>query len=384
MLHKILLTFTACCGMIASLQAQEKCTIHGTLSDDKLRYSDKAIEKVYLNRLDLFDNIITVDSALIENKQFTINYELKDYKGPEIYLITGFDNGNFPFFVEPGNIEIQVNTQYPVSSTAKGTQCNDLYTEYKLYAEQCLSMQVDSLKVLGKEHGNEWLESKAGFDARTRIGGEAKFRAQVNRLRFLMNHNDTPLAPLMLQKELIYTLEYDAAMQALKSLSPSLEDHNYYQNFSNAVLAKKIDVGSTLPNINMPTADGKVLTLKDFRGKYVLLDFWASWCGPCRREIPYVIKLYNETRNLKDKFVIISFSLDNNRKNWEDAIPAMKINLPDWVHVSDLYGWNSPAARMLGISAIPKTFLIDPEGKVIAFDLRGDHMIQKVKELLNQ
>lgn len=384
MLHKILLTLTACCGMIVSSQAQNKCTIHGTFLNDTLCYSDKTIEKVYLNKLDVLENLVLLDSARVENKQFTFNYEFKDYKGAEIYLLTGFDNGNFPFFAEPGNIEIQINAKYPVSATAKGTQCNDLYTEYKKFVKECVSIQVDSLKVLGEKNGNEWLESKAGFEARSRIGNEAKFKAWVDRMRFLMNHNDTPLAPLMLRKELSYTLEYDAAMLALKSVNPSLEDHIYYQNFSNDVLAKKIDIGSTLPNINMPTADGKILTLKDFRGKYVLLDFWASWCGPCRREIPYVIKLYNETRNLKDKFVIISFSLDNNRKNWEDAIPAMKINLPDWVHVSDLYGWNSPAARMLGISAIPKTFLIDPEGKVIAFDLRGDHMIQKVKELLNQ
>lgn len=384
MLHKILLTFAACCGMITTLQAQERCTINGTLNDETLLYSNDTLKTIYLNKLDVFDNLIPVDSSKVTNKQFKFDFQLKDYKGPEIYLLTGFDNGNFAFFAEPGNIEMNIKTKYPVSSSAKGTLCNDLYTEYKTFAAQCLAMQVDSLRALEKEHGNAWLETDEGFAIRSRIGGEAKFKAWVDRLRFLLNHNDTPLAPLMMQKELSYTMEYDAAMQALESLSPDLTDHVYYQNLSNAILAKKIDIGSTLPNITMPTADGKNLSLKDFRGKYVLLDFWASWCGPCRREIPYVIKLYNETRNLKDKFVIISFSLDNKRKNWEDAIPAMKMNLPDWIHVSDLYGWNSPAVRFLGISAIPKTFLIDPEGKLIAFDLRGDYMIQKVKELLNQ
>ena len=162
-----------------------------------------------------------------------------------------------------------------------------------------------------------------------------------------MEHADSPLTPLMLRKELLFAFNFETANQIRKGLSPKLYNHPYYDSYSNAVLAKNISVGAELPNITMPTADGQTLTLKDFRGKYVLLDFWASWCGPCRREIPYVIKLYNETRDLKDKFVIVSFSLDNKKKNWTDAIPTMGMNLPDWVHVSDLYGWNSPAAQVL-------------------------------------
>ena len=383
MLQKLLLTCMACCGIVSLAQAQQECTIEGVLTNTKLRYTEKNIEKVYLNRMDEMENLIVVDSAQVTNNTFSLRHKLgADFHGAEIYVLTGFDNGNCPFFVEPGNVKLQIDATFPNGGRASGTPANELYEQYKSISSLCTRMQIDSIKVMTSTKGAEWTDSAEGMDIRRRIGGEAKLKTHLARLHFLLEHNDSPLSPLMIRKELLFTLTFDEANELRQSISPALADHNYYEAFSNAVLAKNIGIGSELPNIAMPTVDGKRLTLKDFRGKYVLLDFWASWCGPCRREIPYVIKLYNETRGVKDKFVIISFSLDNKKKAWTDAIPTMGMNLPDWIHVSDLYGWNSPAARDLGVSAIPKTFLLDPEGKLIAIDLRGDHMIQKVKELL--
>lgn len=384
MLSKTILSSAACLALACTLQAQEKCVLRGTFTDDKFCRQPGTVEKVYLNRLDAFDNPVLVDSAQVADKKFTLELPLKAGQQPEIYLLTGFDNGACAFFVEPGTVDLSINAPYPISSHAYGTPTNDLYETYKKIGGECTRIQTDSLALFHKTKGAAWIDSPEGVAARTRIGGEAKFRTHTDRLRYLLEHSDSPLAPIMMQKELLFTMDYDAANQVRQSLSPKLYDHPYYEAFSNAVLAKNINVDAELPNITMPTADGKQLSLKDFRGKFVLLDFWASWCGPCRRETPYVIKLYNKTRDLKDKFVIISFSLDNKKKNWTDAIPTMGMNLPDWVHVSGLYGWNSPAAKVLGVSAIPKTFLINPEGRLIAVDLRGDHMTQKVKELLQE
>lgn len=384
MLQKLLLTCLMCGGAALSAWAQQTCVIEGTFTNDRLRHTDKAIDKVYLNRMDEMENLIPVDSALVSDGKFTLNHALTDYHGAEVYLLSGFDNGYSVFFVEPGTVSLRIDAAYPIGARATGTPANDLYEEYKKIAAKCTQTQVDSLRAFQQSRPAGWIDSDDGVAARARIGGEAKMRTNLERTRFLLDHNDSALAPLMMRKELLYTLSDDAANDLRQSVSPSLEQHPYTEAFSNAVLARHIDIGSELPNIVMPTTDGKKLTLKDFRGKYVLLDFWASWCGPCRREIPYVIKLYNETRDLKDKFVIVSFSLDNKQKSWLDAIPAMGMQLPDWVHASDLHGWNSPAAQTLGISAIPKMFLLDPDGKLIAVDLRGDLMIQKVKELLQQ
>ena len=382
MSQKLLLACLTCCCAASTAFAQQVCTIEGTFSNTKLCHGDAHIQKVYLNRMNEMELPILVDSATVNGNSFVIRHQLKDGHQSEIYLLTGFDNGNTAFFVEPGTVKIHMDAAYPTGAHATGTPTNDLYEAYKRIGEQCTRIQMDSLRQFSQIHPVAWIDSKEGIASRTRIGGEAKFKTHLARMRFLLEHNDSPLSPLMMQKELLYTISFDEANRLRQSMNPALDGHPYEEAFSNAVLAKNISIGSELPNITMPTADNKKLTLKDFRGKYVLLDFWASWCGPCRREIPFVIKLYNETRSVKDKFVIVSFSLDNKKKAWTDAIPTMGMNLPDWVHVSDLYGWNSPAARDLGVSAIPKTFLLDPEGKLIAIDLRGDHMIQKVKELL--
>ena len=127
------------------------------------------------------------------------------------------------------------------------------------------------------------------------------------------------------------------------------------------------------------TPDGKDISLKDFEGKYVLVDFWASWCGPCLREMPNVVKLYKECKG--KNFEIFGVSLDNKKDAWEKAIKA---NGMKWPQGSDLKGWGSEPARLCNVSAIPFTVLIDPEGEVIAIDLRGEQLHAKVKEVLGK
>ena len=135
--------------------------------------------------------------------------------------------------------------------------------------------------------------------------------------------------------------------------------------------------GALAPDINLPTPEGPTLALSSLRGKYVLLDFWASWCGPCRQENPNVVKAYNQ---FKDKgFTIYSVSLDQDKGKWEKAIAADGLT---WYHVSDLAGWNSVAGAAYGVKAIPQSFLIDPQGKIIAKNLRGEALAAKLAEVL--
>lgn len=140
---------------------------------------------------------------------------------------------------------------------------------------------------------------------------------------------------------------------------------------------KGVMVGSVAPDIALSDTTGKAVPLSSLRGKYVLLDFWASWCGPCRAENPNVVRMYNK---FKDKgFTIYSVSLDRTKGEWERAI--RNDNLP-WTHVSDLKFWQSAAAQQYGVQAIPATFLLDKEGKIIAKNLRGDALEAKLDEVL--
>lgn len=163
----------------------------------------------------------------------------------------------------------------------------------------------------------------------------------------------------------------------------------YVTEYPNSTLAKDLKnklpkgppaIGDEAPDIALNTIDGKILSLKDLRGKVVLLDFWASWCGPCRGENPNVVNAYNQ---YKDKgFTVFSVSLDTNKDAWLTAI--QKDGLVWSNHVSDLKGWSTAPAKEYSVRGIPMTYLIDQNGKIIAMNLRGEALQLKLAELLNK
>ncbi|MGF6846525.1 peroxiredoxin [Chitinophaga sp. W3I9] len=140
----------------------------------------------------------------------------------------------------------------------------------------------------------------------------------------------------------------------------------------------QIGPGKQAIEFNQPGVDGKIVKLSDYAGKYVLLDFWASWCGPCRAENPNVLKAYN-TFNKKG-LEILSVSLDENRAAWLKAVKADKL---PWLQVSDLKGWKNEAGSKYMIQSIPENFLIDPSGKIIAKSLRGEQLYKELEKIFN-
>lgn len=130
-------------------------------------------------------------------------------------------------------------------------------------------------------------------------------------------------------------------------------------------------------NFTQPDVNGKPVSLTDFRGKYVLVDFWASWCQPCRMDNPNVVRAYNE---FKDKnFTILGVSLDQSKDAWQKAIQQDNLT---WTHVSDLKFWNNAAATQYGVQSIPYNVLVDPQGNIIAENLHGEEIVQTLRKVI--
>jgi peroxiredoxin len=195
---------------------------------------------------------------------------------------------------------------------------------------------------------------------------------------FVMTNKNSVLAPYYSLVYLNQPGEEVFMKSVFENLTPAVQRSFFGSKLGELVASiNKTAVGSMAPDFSQNDPNGTPISLSSLRGKYVLVDFWASWCQPCRMENPNIVNAY---KNFKDKgFEILGVSLDQDGAAWAKAITDDKLT---WKHVSDLKYWDNEVAKMYGIRSIPASFLLDQEGKIIAKDLRGEALEAKLKELM--
>lgn len=192
-------------------------------------------------------------------------------------------------------------------------------------------------------------------------------------------HPASAVCALFLLRDFAWRLN----LQQLSTLRGKLDrslDGSYYVSQVDSIIARlqHLQPGASAPDFTLPDAEGNPVRLADFRGRYVLVDFWASWCPDCRRENPNIVAAYDR---FKEKgFTVLGVSLDRNREAWLKAIEKDGLA---WTHISDLQAWNSPIAGLYAIRWIPTGFLLDPEGKILAVGLEGEALMEKLAELVD-
>ena len=194
----------------------------------------------------------------------------------------------------------------------------------------------------------------------------------------IAKYPESPAAAFYLYRYFTYQLPLDDLKATRARISLALGDCPYVKDLDGIIKQlENVQIGKTAPEFSLPDTAGVSVSLSDFRGKYVLLDFWASWCPPCRRENPNVVKAFNE---YKDKnFTIIGISLDKDKSKWLKAIADDNLT---WTHLSDLKYWDSEIPALYGVRGIPANVLLDPDGVIIAKNITGEDLHQKLKEVI--
>jgi len=368
-MKKLSWLFLLCIIVLAACKSTDNFTIEGKFENATPQ------GKIYLFGM-VNNNAVPVDSTVLNDKgefKFTRSTKAVDF------FKVGANQNEYVVIAQNGdNIKLaaDLNDQtmaYQVSGAAEADKLQELNTYKNKYNARMASIQATYEQ-----------QVSANPDKRDMIAEQLRpelIKVSDEMVSFILkfaNDNPDALTSFYAMNSLNpseYEQEFIAYSDKIKS---KFNDNQAVTEFLvRMAKLKSVQVGQDAPAFSMKSIDGKTISLADYKGKYVLLDFWASWCMPCRNENPNIVKAYN---NYKDKnFTILGISLDKDPKAWAQAISADKLT---WSHVSELSDFESPTVRLYQIEAIPSSFLIDPTGKIIAKNLRGEELAAFLEKTL--
>ena len=364
------------------ITAQEKrYVIKGEMSSPVLCYSNETVTEVKLEQMVYGQMVETATAPVVDNK-FVFEGVVPAELG--LFNITGFDNGTIQLFIEEGVINVgPFDAAYPVGARIGGTPSNDMYQAYIDLNSECIKeakvrMKEAQASIPAEIKGN--LEAEAKYTSPVFYVNNLHFKVAI--MDFIYRNIDSPVVLYIIKYSMMPTFTTDVIQNFIDAVPEELHSLSMYKELVNDVLSANLKVGAKAPDISGRTPDGKELSLSDFKGKYVFLDFWASWCAPCRREIPYLKEALAYSGE-SDNIVVLSYSIDDEYEDWTGCIADNELVHRNWVHISVLKGWNSEALKFFGVNGVPFTALIDPEGKVVQFELRGEEMVKKLKKIVD-
>ncbi|MCC6289579.1 MAG: AhpC/TSA family protein [Chitinophagaceae bacterium] len=358
------------------LIAQTPFTISGSLNKIK-----DTINVVYIDYIT--GNARVSDSSKVINGKYSFRGNLDE---PTLARITaGLSNKNSneeaatSIYIQPGDISVASNGSF-TAITVKGSSAHDDFKKF----EDIIQPYSDTMR----SYYQTYSEARQTGNTATMQEIQTRAMALESHIKekvfvpFIKNNPSSPVSFFVLQQYAGNDIDVNKVEPLFSLLAPGVQNLSSAKQLKERInIEKRTAIGQVAADFTQNDTLGNPVKLSSLQGKYLLVDFWASWCGPCRQENPNVVNAYNK---YKDKgFTVLGVSLD--RQGAKDAwLKAIHDDNLTWTHVSDLQFWNNAAARLYGIESIPQNFLLDPKGKIIGKNLRGAELLEKLAEVLGK
>lgn len=331
---------------------------------------------IFLKHSDEDDNAV-VDSAEIKDHIF--NFVGKQKEPEQVTLFLKTKGASVKFFLENADIEIVLSADSFSNASITGSRSQDIFKDYQNKVNP-IEAEIASLKtMLSKLSSQENADDRAALcdSLNKRIAALDSLRSKVA-ITFIKDNPSSVVSARIFVSNFLWNPDADILMMVFNSLDTPIQKSKYGKIIEDHLnIARKLAIGNPAPDFSQPDMEGNIFSLSSLRGKYVLINFWASWCGPCRQDNPYLVKIYHK---FHDKgFTILGVSLDHNKEAWIKAIKKDHLN---WPQVSDLTGLSNKVMQEYGVWVTPTNYLLDKEGIIIGRNLFGEKLEEKLTEAL--